>query len=250
VIGKVPYFFKRFEFVEHARDVHHHAVAHHAEALGVQDTGRHQVQSVLNTVVVVNRVACVGAALAPSDHVVFLSEVFPKKSCALLVTVLCLCVFFFGVCSFGVRGRPRGAPPDPPRVARFPDRAEWCATRGTVEARLRVVRGKPNPSRGRKHQGDAFRTNASLRWRLLGFGDVRAPGYQRACPCLRRPTVSRARRTRNRGFSTRLCSPARPRRVPRRLCTRALFAPRARDAAHEPCPRTRRRARAWARQRP
>jgi len=50
-------------FLKEARQMHHHAVAHHTLGVAVEDAGWHQVQCVLGTVVIVDGVARVGTPL-------------------------------------------------------------------------------------------------------------------------------------------------------------------------------------------
>mmetsp|Transcript_19228 Transcript_19228/g.48063 ORF Transcript_19228/g.48063 Transcript_19228/m.48063 type:complete len:518 (-) Transcript_19228:71-1624(-) len=72
------------DLVEHAGQVHHHAVAHHARALLVEDAGRDQVQRVFLARVVVDGVPRVGASLAPGHDVVLLREDVHKLALALV----------------------------------------------------------------------------------------------------------------------------------------------------------------------
>ena len=67
-----PRLLEGIDLLEHAGEVDHHAVAHDALGLLVEDAGWHEVEGVLFALVVVDGVAGVGAALAPGDDVVLL----------------------------------------------------------------------------------------------------------------------------------------------------------------------------------
>ena len=67
-----PRLLEGIDLVEHTGEVDHHAVAHDALGLLVEDAGGHEMEGVLFALIVVDGVARVGAALAPRDDVVLL----------------------------------------------------------------------------------------------------------------------------------------------------------------------------------